>query len=145
MTHAGLIVKANDTGRVVVLQRSYKDEEDPARGMLEFPGGGIEPGESAYQAACREWQEETGAHLPEGDPSGSFISNGLYKGFIMVVPSEDDVDIHEAAVHSNPDDPFRLDPEVVMWIDIEHLADGPATRSEVKSGTDWDMLREAAL
>ena len=145
VTHAGLIVKANDTGRVVVLQRSYKDEEDPARGMLEFPGGGIEPGESAYQAACREWQEETGAHLPEGDPSGSFISNGLYKGFIMVVPSEDDVDIHEAAVHSNPDDPFRLDPEVVMWIDIEHLADGPATRSEVKSGTDWDMLREAAL
>lgn len=145
VTHAGLIVKANDTGRVVVLQRSYKDEEDPARGMLEFPGGGIEPGESAYQAACREWQEETGAHLPEGDPSGSFISNGLYKGFIMVVPSEDDVDIHEAAAHSNPDDPFRLDPEVVMWIDIEHLADGPATRDEVKTGTDWDMLRRAAL
>ena len=145
VTHAGLIVKANDTGRVVVLQRSYKDEEDPARGMLEFPGGGIEPGESAYQAACREWQEETGAHLPEGDPSGSFISNGLYKGFIMVVPSEDDVDIHEAAVHGNPDDPFRLDPEVVMWIDIEHLADGPATRDEVKTGTDWDMLRRAAL
>lgn len=145
VTHAGLIVKANDTGRVVVLQRSYKDEEDPARGMLEFPGGGIEPGESAYQAARREWQEETGAHLPEGDPSGSFISNGLYKGFIMVVPSEDDVDIHEAAVHGNPDDPFRLDPEVVMWIDIEHLADGPATRDEVKTGTDWDMLRRAAL
>lgn len=145
VTHAGLIVKASDTGRVVVLQRSYKDEEDPARGALEFPGGRIDPGESAYQAACREWQEETGAHLPEGDPSGSFISNGLYKGFIMVVPSEDDVDIHEAAVHGNPDDPFRLDPEVVMWIDIEHLADGPATRDEVKSGTDWGMLRRAAL
>ncbi|MBM7658316.1 8-oxo-dGTP diphosphatase [Sporolactobacillus spathodeae] len=30
---------------------------------LEFPGGKIEPGETAEQAACREVYEETGAHV----------------------------------------------------------------------------------
>lgn len=44
-------------GRVLLL--CWQDPYDGAR-LWEPPGGGIEPGETPYQAACRELAEETG-------------------------------------------------------------------------------------
>lgn len=37
-----------------------RTDDGPFHGLLEFPGGGIEPGESPVEAAVREVQEEVG-------------------------------------------------------------------------------------
>ena len=77
---SGLVVKAADTGRVLMLQRRFDDEKDPARGKFEFPGGNVEPGEDSLDAAHREWEEEVGQHVPEGNIAGTWTSpNGVYR------------------------------------------------------------------
>lgn len=60
---AGIAI-ATDEGKVLFLKRS--DEGDHA-GEWCVPGGMIEPGETAEQAAIRELKEETGYTLPPGD------------------------------------------------------------------------------
>ncbi len=42
--------------RILLVKRG----KDPSKGLYAFPGGRIEPGENAEQAACREIAEETG-------------------------------------------------------------------------------------
>lgn len=44
------------TARILLLRRA----REPARGMLDFPGGFIDPGESAETALVREIREEAG-------------------------------------------------------------------------------------
>ena len=46
-------------GRVFATQRGYGDYKD----WWEFPGGKIEPGESAEAALCREIREELAAEI----------------------------------------------------------------------------------
>jgi 8-oxo-dGTP pyrophosphatase MutT (NUDIX family) len=93
---AGLAVVADDTGRVLLLQRQL-DPDDPNSGKWEFPGGKLDPGESVLEAAVREWCEETGLPLPdEGhlDSSGAWVSgNGKYAGHVYRVPSEGHLDL----------------------------------------------------
>lgn len=146
---AGLVIKAADTGRVLMLQRSLDDEDDPARGTWEFPGGGIEDGEEPLHAALREWQEETGATLPEDLPIvAEWLSeNGVYAGYIAVVPTEDTIDInldHEDRQVLNPDDPDGDHIEVVAWWDPAELPDMPALREEVRA-TPWHLIAEAGI
>jgi hypothetical protein len=91
---AGLAVVADDTGRVLLLQRQL-DEEDHNSGKWELPGGKIDAGEAPLEAACREWTEEVGCSLPEGrldynrgENGRSWISgNGKYQGFVYHVTS----------------------------------------------------------
>jgi len=54
---AARVVCVDPSGRVLLLHW-----RDPVSGVefWEPPGGGIEPGESAWEAACRELAEETG-------------------------------------------------------------------------------------
>lgn len=149
-THAGLAVIALDTGRVLLLQRSYKDEDDPARGTWEFPGGSIEDGEEPLEAAIREWCEETGCPPPDDiRVVGEWDSpDGVYRGHIAVVPSESDAPINsETGRVLNPDDPDGDDIEVAAWFDLGHLPTFPALRTEAKN-TNWAALqvaRDAAL
>jgi ADP-ribose pyrophosphatase YjhB (NUDIX family) len=52
---AGVVVEGGD-GRVLFVRRA----KEPSRGLLAFPGGFVDFGETAEEAATREAHEETG-------------------------------------------------------------------------------------
>ena len=143
VTCAGLAVVAEDTGRILMLQRAW-DDTDPASGKWEYPGGHIEEGESPIEAAIREWKEELGCELPPGEVKSSQIQpNGIYQLFVYVVPSEDILDINpdEPGV-LNPDDPDHDNAEVAAWWLPKDIKDNFAVRKEVQ-GTDWGIFGKA--
>ncbi|MFF7169664.1 NUDIX domain-containing protein [Streptomyces pseudovenezuelae] len=145
---AGLVLKAEDTGRVLLIQRAL-DDEDPAAGTWEFPGGHLEKGEDALAAALREWQEETGAELP-GSTSvvGSWTApNGIYRGFVAVVPGESYIPLNRPPSErrvTNPDDPQGEAPEVTAWWPITALPDMSLLRPACRD-TPWSLLAGASL
>ncbi|MFJ4988748.1 NUDIX domain-containing protein [Streptomyces sp. NPDC088732] len=145
---AGLVVKAADTGRVLMIQRALVDD-DPAAGTWEWPGGHLEDGEDALAAALREWHEETGSTLPgTATVVGSWTApNGIYRGYITIVPTEDSLRInvpHDQRRVPNPDDPDGKLTEVTAWWPITALPDMPALRDACRN-TPWSLLAEATL
>jgi 8-oxo-dGTP pyrophosphatase MutT (NUDIX family) len=145
ITVAGLAVVAQDTGRVLMLQRAV-DDDDPASGKWEFPGGHLEEGESPLEGAIREWKEEVGCPLPPGEVKASQVQpNGIYQLFVYVVESEDVLDINGSPDDRqvlNPDDPDQDNIEVVAWWSVKDIKDNPAVRKEVQS-TDWSIFSKA--
>ncbi|MFD4794997.1 NUDIX domain-containing protein [Streptomyces anulatus] len=145
---AGLAVKATDTGRLLMIQRAL-DDDDPAAGTWEFPGGHLDGDEDALAAALREWEEETGSPLP-GTISvvGSWTApNGIYRGFVAVVPTESAIPLnlpHDKRRLTNPDDPKGDAPEVTAWWPITALPDMPLLRPECRE-TPWSLLAGATL
>jgi 8-oxo-dGTP pyrophosphatase MutT (NUDIX family) len=93
---AGVAIQADDTGRVLLLQRDL-DPEDPAAGDWEFPGGHLLSGESPRDGAVREFTEETGKQLPPGEWGATWTSrDGIYHGFVYHVKSENDFPLNFA-------------------------------------------------
>jgi 8-oxo-dGTP pyrophosphatase MutT (NUDIX family) len=140
---AGLAVRAADTGRILMLQRAY-DGDDPAGGYWELPGGRLDDGESAIEAARREWAEEVGVKVPAGDLDGIWnASNGRYRGFVLTVASEDAVDAFgDRDEVDNPDhDPDEDSIEALAWWDPAQLKDNPAVRPELAG--DFKRIRRA--
>lgn len=126
---AGLAVVAEDTGRVLMIQRALTDG-DPAAGTWEFPGGHIDD-ETPLEAAQREWAEETAMTLPDGEVVGEWDSpNGVYRGFVYRVPSEFAVHERDGNV-INPDDPDGDQVESIAWWDAAHLRQNSAIRQEL--------------
>jgi 8-oxo-dGTP pyrophosphatase MutT (NUDIX family) len=126
---AGLMVRAADTGRVLMLQRALDDDQDHAAGKWEPPGGHIEAGETLAQGAQREWSEEVGLSAPTGTLTGSWMSeDGIYQGFVLEIPSEDALDLEHRDEVANPDgDTF----EVAAWWDPATFAGNDALRPEM--------------
>lgn len=87
-----MLVQARDTGRVLLVQRTpTKHDPDEAYARWEIPAGHLDPGETPWEAAVREWQEETGATLA-GDAEAGWV-DGDYEGFVVRVESEDAIDL----------------------------------------------------
>ncbi|MDE2104332.1 MAG: phage portal protein [Patescibacteria group bacterium] len=129
---AGLAVRAGDTGRVLMIQRTKTDANDHAGGTWEFPGGHIEQGESPADAAVREWEEEVGLRLPSNvQRVGDWrSSNDCYQGFIVEIPCEEDLDLKDRSEISNPDgDAF----ESCAWWEPHTLSTNSALRPELKN------------
>lgn len=97
----GLFVQAQDTGRVLLIQRlPDKHDDDSAYARWEAPGGCLDvddPG--VWDGALREWEEETGATLGEdAEHAGSFLSpDGCYQAFVVRVPCEAELDLSPQA------------------------------------------------
>lgn len=132
--YAGLALQAQDTGRVLMLQRCLSDATDPAAGLWEFPGGGLNDGEDPYEGAMREFAEEVGTPVPaEADNGGTAWDlppdNPKYRLHLATVPSESVIDLNSNAV-KNPDDPHGDNPESVAWWDPAHIQ-GDHIRQEV--------------
>ena len=72
---AGAVVR-DAAGRLLLIRRG----REPAAGLWSLPGGRIEPGESAAEAAAREVREETGLDVEVGRVLiEAVIGDGLYR------------------------------------------------------------------
>lgn len=122
---------ARNTGRVLVLQRAFGSQDDPAAGTYEFPGGTSEDGETALQTAKREWSEEVGQEVPRGSLKGSWTA-GKYRGFVWSIPSETQVTIN--APHSDREvkNPDGDEVETVAWWEPDQLLKNPIVRPELR-------------
>ncbi|WP_017603548.1 (deoxy)nucleoside triphosphate pyrophosphohydrolase [Nocardiopsis alkaliphila] len=71
-------------GRVLAAQRA---EPAALRGLWEFPGGKIDPGESPAQALVRECREELGITIRAGAPVGDDVPLAPFTGGTSVRPA----------------------------------------------------------
>jgi 8-oxo-dGTP pyrophosphatase MutT (NUDIX family) len=148
---AGVALHSLATGRVLFIQRALIDGE-AAGGLWEIPGGTIDDGETPWDAAQREFGEEVGHPLPEGEVAGTWVSpNGVYQGFCYCCASEDDVPLGQTdpanRAVDNPDNPGGSNyTESVAWMDPAHMDRGPRLlRPEMRTGTPWGMLKSPGL
>lgn len=134
-THSGLIVKAADSGRVLLTQRTpYADDPEDVYGRWEFPGGGIDDGETALDSAMREFNEESGLDLPEEWVVKGHYSNGPYFALIVLVSNEAWTTEAELLSHETMG---------IGWFDIDALTGSDLARGEMDE-TDWDLVKESS-
>ena len=121
---AGVLVERDD-GRVLFIRRA----KEPSRGLLAFPGGFVDFGETAEGAAAREAREETGIRVEGLVLLGSWPNLYEWKGVTYPV-----VDLYfTARLGSGEVASARQEVEEVVWlrpeeVDPETLA-FPTTRS----------------
>lgn len=71
--HFGALVGVHHAGRVLMLRQSYQPR-------WTFPGGGIEAGERAEDAAVRELREEIGLDVEVGELRASIAPSYVFSG-----------------------------------------------------------------
>lgn len=96
VTHAGLAVVAGDTARVLLTQRAFDASDDPeVQESWEIPGGALNEGEDPQAAAFREFTEETGWPVPDGQArvvdGWRGGPEGNYQGFVLLTPEQTDL------------------------------------------------------
>lgn len=101
---AGLLIFRPD-GHAFLIRRS-KSVRHP--GEWDLPGGGVEPGETPGQAACREAAEETGDVLPSVSQFGSVTSAG-YTTFLCSM-DQTDAEMWKPPLSSEADEYGWFDP-----------------------------------
>lgn len=149
---AGICVVAEESGRVLMLQRSNKDEKKKAAGKWEFPGGLLNLDEQPWEAAVREWQEETGNTLPDkGRVVGVWENTTdddegtVYRVFIYLIRYEDRINLNPSRGEmdvTNPDHPNAPQTEVMAWWDPELAAEaGKAIRKGLRK-FPWDQVKK---
>jgi NAD+ diphosphatase len=73
---AAAAVIRDSRGRVLFVRRS----QDPGKGLLDLPGGFVDPGESAEQALRREMREEMGLEIGALSLIGTEPNEYEYRG-----------------------------------------------------------------
>lgn len=129
VTHAGLALTSAEG--VFLAQRAPDPTDDPAVAETwEFPGGALDTGEQPYEAAMREFLEETGLTMPVDARvvNGWRSPDGVYQCFVMQL----DDDLH--------DEDFKPTSEVqaVGWFTQDTLPEN--LRPEVRDSTPWDLI-----
>lgn len=68
----------NAQGEILLTTRAF----DPGKGLLDLPGGFVDPGESVEQALHREIAEELSIHISSFTYFGSFPNEYVYGGIL---------------------------------------------------------------
>ena len=67
----------DNEGKLLLARRAV----EPSKGMLDLPGGFVEPMECAEAAVAREIKEELGVTVTNAEYLGSFPNEYIYSGF----------------------------------------------------------------
>ena len=128
---AGAIVR-DDRDRLLLVRRG----REPGRGLWSIPGGRVEPGEGAREAAVREVEEETGVRV---------VVTGL-AGFVER-PGPDDVvyEIEDFFARVEPGtDPHRLAPgddaEDAQWFPVNRIEGLDCVDGLLEALAGWGVL-----
>ncbi len=62
-----------------------RTDDGPYHGLLEFPGGGVEPGESPFEACIREVQEEVGIDVSSEEEHFMGIYRNEHAGRVILL------------------------------------------------------------
>lgn len=87
----------NVTDKILEVWVQRREDDGPFHGLLEFPGGGIEPGEQPLLAAVREVEEEVGIKIDsaQGKLMGIYPNEGKNKTVLLYVflfPDQESLD-----------------------------------------------------
>lgn len=147
--HAGLMVKAKDTGRVLFIQKGPEDKHGENKGLWELPGGHVEEGEDVLETALREWEEEVGAKLPKGKIKDSWVQvtekGKEYHTFVYVIKKEKLIKLNPTKkdeAFENPDNKSRRPMDIAAWFMPENLQVKRYVRQTLEE-TDWKRVKEA--
>jgi len=130
---AGLIVYALDTHKVLLLQRG-EEIDDTNQGAWEFPGGHLEPGETPWEAAVREWEEEVGVPLTSTGYQLLVHEKPGYTMFLTTIPHQSDVNLKVRVVRN---DALSGNFENAAWASVEEFSSWPNLRPELEADRQW--------
>ena len=136
VTVAGVAYVAADTGRVFLAQRALDETDDESvQETWEFPGGHLMEGEDPQEAAYREFFEEIGVPAPIGEVVAGWRAgdDGHYQGFVVVVPTEEDLSGWEATAEVQDVEWFNAD-------GVEALRSEGELRPELANDMDWNLV-----
>jgi ADP-ribose pyrophosphatase YjhB (NUDIX family) len=119
------VLATGEGGRVLFIRRA----KEPAQGLLAFPGGFVDFGETAEEAAAREAHEETGIRVEGLRFLGSWPNLYEWRGITYAV-----VDLYFSGRVADGDAPSaRHEVEEIVWLRPEEVDPGdlafPTTRA----------------
>jgi 8-oxo-dGTP diphosphatase len=110
----------NSQGQVLYTQRPKGKSME---GLWEFPGGKIEPGETAEKALQREMMEELSVHIEIEDLIPLTFASQEYDKFIMLMPL---FICNKWTGEIHPNEGQEYD-----WVDIDNLYDYPMPEADL--------------
>lgn len=118
----------DEAGRLLLVRRG----RPPAQGRWSLPGGRVEPGETAAEAAAREVREETGLDVVATRLVGTVERPGLAGSTYLI----DDFACAVRGGALRPGD----DADDVRWVTAADLAALPLSDGLLEALTGWQVL-----
>lgn len=121
---ASRLVCLDPQDRILLLR--WRDPMDGYQ-LWEPPGGGVEDGESAYDAVLREWREETGLPTPRMSAEPTWVSREvIFNGYRSVVDEAFFLGRAAASGKPKPDEATELEQDAYLghaWVPRAGLAE----------------------